>query len=37
VTRLNREIKALDPAIRRVFIEAERAEDHQPLPARADD
>ncbi len=31
VTRLNRSIKALDPNIRRVFIEAERAGDHSAV------
>ena len=31
VTELNRAIKALDPSIRRVFIEAERTQDHKAL------
>jgi len=32
VTEMNRVIKAVDPSIRRVFIEAERTRDHQPSP-----
>jgi divalent metal cation (Fe/Co/Zn/Cd) transporter len=30
-TEFNRQIKAIDPAIRRVFVEAERFSDHQPV------
>ena len=29
VTQLTRRIKSIDPAIRRVFVESERASDHQ--------
>ena len=29
VSRLTQEIKAIDPSVRRVFIEAERREDHR--------
>jgi len=32
-TEFNRQIKAIDPAIRRVFVEAERFSDHQPVEA----
>jgi divalent metal cation (Fe/Co/Zn/Cd) transporter len=35
VTELNRAIKAVDPNIRRVFVEAERAGDHLPSVAPA--
>jgi len=30
-TQLNAQVKTIDSAIRRVFIEAERASDHRPV------
>ena len=35
VTWLTREVKAVDPAIKRVFIEAESRDNHRPAPAAA--
>jgi len=37
VTRMSRAIKAIDPAIRRVFIEAERAQDHHKTSETSSD
>ena len=34
VTELNRQVKTVDPRIRRVFIEAEDAAEHNPAPVR---
>jgi cation diffusion facilitator family transporter len=35
VTEMNRSVKAIDPSIRRVFIEAERSQDHLTVPPAA--
>jgi hypothetical protein len=37
VTELNRSVKEVDPAIRRVFVEAERGQDHHTAAIPATD